>query len=179
MWAYCTLVRYASQYVHLWKWWPLHGPLIRYVKLRVVPAPGMSEKFSPPPRVSDLDMHHVTCVTRVPWCISGSLTSGFLWRRWRGKLSRHSRRMRNPQFYVSGKKPMGTLDLELEWLMQRIDCLIDTIHCLAQWLFIVMKIPRINISVWRLGILLPSLKQVYWWYCFSTKCHFLKGQLIN
>ena len=26
--------------------------------------------------------------------------------RWRGKRSRHSRRMRNPQFYVSGKKPM-------------------------------------------------------------------------
>ena len=26
--------------------------------------------------------------------------------RWRGKRSRHSRRMRNPQFYVSGKRPM-------------------------------------------------------------------------
>ena len=36
----------------------------------------------------------------------GSLTSGFLWSRWRGKRSRHSRRMRNPQLYVSGKKPM-------------------------------------------------------------------------
>ena len=36
----------------------------------------------------------------------GSLTSGFLWSRWRGKRSRHSRRMRNPQFYVSGKRPM-------------------------------------------------------------------------
>ena len=28
--------------------------------------------------------------------------------RWRGKRSRHSRRMRNPQSYVSGKRPMGT-----------------------------------------------------------------------
>ena len=27
--------------------------------------------------------------------------------RWRGKCSRHSRRMRNPPFYVSGKRPMG------------------------------------------------------------------------
>ena len=36
----------------------------------------------------------------------GSLTSGFLWSRWRGKRSRHSRRMRSPQFYVSGKRPM-------------------------------------------------------------------------
>ena len=38
----------------------------------------------------------------MPW----SLTSGFLWNRWRGKRSRHSRRMRNPQFYVSGKRPI-------------------------------------------------------------------------
>ena len=27
---------------------------------------------------------------------------------WRGKRSRHSPRMRNPQFFVSGKRPMGT-----------------------------------------------------------------------
>ena len=35
-----------------------------------------------------------------------SLTSGFLWSQWRGKLSRHSRRMHNPQFHVSGKRPI-------------------------------------------------------------------------
>ena len=29
--------------------------------------------------------------------------------RWRGKCSRHSRRMRNPQFCVSGKRPIGTI----------------------------------------------------------------------
>ena len=28
--------------------------------------------------------------------------------RWRGKRSRHSRRMRNPQFYISGKRTMAT-----------------------------------------------------------------------
>ena len=28
------------------------------------------------PLVSDLGMHHGTCVTHVPWCISGSLTRG-------------------------------------------------------------------------------------------------------
>ena len=27
-------------------------------------------------RVSDPDMHHGTCVAHVPWCMSGSLTSG-------------------------------------------------------------------------------------------------------
>ena len=61
--------------------------------------------FSPPPLVSDPDMHHGTCVTHLPWCMPGSLTSGFLWNRWRGNRSRHSQRMRNPQFYVSVKRP--------------------------------------------------------------------------
>ena len=84
-----------------------HGPLSRYVTLRVEHAPGMPGTFSPPPRVSDPDMHHSTCVTHVSWCMPGSLTSGFLWSRWRGKRSRHSWSMHNPQFYVSGKRPIG------------------------------------------------------------------------
>ena len=78
-----------------------HGLLTRYVKL--------PRTFSPPPRVSYPDMHHGTCVTHVPWCMPGSLTSRFLWSLWRGKRSRHSRRMCNPQFYVSGKRPMSRL----------------------------------------------------------------------
>ena len=82
-----------------------HGPLTRYVKLQVAHAPRMSGTFSPPPQVSNPDMHHGTCVAHVPWCMPGSLTSGFLWIRLRGKRSRHSRRMRNPQLYVSGKRP--------------------------------------------------------------------------
>ena len=70
-------------------------------------APGMPGTFSLPPRVSDPDMHHDTCVTHVPWCMPGSLTSSLLWSRRQGKRSRHSRRMRNPQFYVSGKRLMA------------------------------------------------------------------------
>ena len=31
--------------------------------------------------------------------------------RWRGKCSRHSRRMRNPQFYVSGKRSITTKEV--------------------------------------------------------------------
>ena len=64
----------------------------------------MPGKFSPPPLVSDPHMHHGTCLTHVPWCMPGSLTSGFLWNRWRGKRTRHSRRMSNPQFCVSVKR---------------------------------------------------------------------------
>ena len=63
----------------------------------------MPGTFSPPPWISDPGMHHGTCVTHVPWCMPRSLISGFLWSRWRGK---RSRRMRNPQFYVSDKRPM-------------------------------------------------------------------------
>ena len=84
-----------------------HGPLASYVKLRVAHVPGMPGTLFQSSQVSDPDMHHGTCVTHVPWCMPGLLTSGFLWSQWRGKRSRHSRRMRNPQFYVSGKRPMG------------------------------------------------------------------------
>ena len=62
-----------------------------------------------PPRVSDPDLHHGTCVTHVPWCIPGSLTSGFLWRRWWGKRPRLSRRMRNPQFSYLVRGPWADL----------------------------------------------------------------------
>ena len=58
-----------------------YGSLTRYAKLRVVHAPGMPGTFSPSSWVSDPDMHHGTCVTHVPWCMPGSLTSGFLWSR--------------------------------------------------------------------------------------------------
>ena len=47
----------------------------------VAHAPGMPGTFSPPPTsketvVSDPGMHPGTCVTHVPWCMSGSLTCG-------------------------------------------------------------------------------------------------------
>ena len=77
-----------------------NGPLSRYVKLRIAHAPGMPGTFSPPPLVSDPDIQHGTCVMHMPWCMPVSLTSSFPWSRWRGKRSRHSRRMRNPQHDV-------------------------------------------------------------------------------
>ena len=67
-----------------------HWPLIIYVKLRVAHAPGMPGTFSPPPPISDPDMHHGTRVKHVPWYMPGSLTNGLLWSRWRRKCSRHS-----------------------------------------------------------------------------------------
>ena len=84
-----------------------HGPLTRYVNFPVAHAPGMAGTSYPPLRISDPDMHHGTCVTYVPWCLPGSLTSGFLWSWWRGKRSRHSRHMHNPQFYVSDNRTIN------------------------------------------------------------------------
>ena len=54
------------------------------------------------PLVNDTGMHHDTCVTHVPWCMLRSLTRGGGEKRFR-----HSQRMRNPQFYVSGKRPIS------------------------------------------------------------------------
>ena len=85
-----------------------HGPLTRFIKLRIAHAPRMPGTFYLLPGISDPGMHPGTCVTHVPWCMPGSLTSGFPWSTWQGKRSRHSRRILNPQFYVSGKKPMAT-----------------------------------------------------------------------
>ena len=56
----------------------LYGPLTRYVKLWVAHAPGT---FSPPPTSKEMlvsvpGRHHDTCVTHVPWYMSGSLTRG-------------------------------------------------------------------------------------------------------
>ena len=55
---------------------------------------GIAGTVSSLPRVSDPNMHHGTCV-----------------KQWRGRWKRsgHSRRTRNPQFHVSGKKPMYRL----------------------------------------------------------------------
>ena len=58
-----------------------HGPLTRYVTLRIEHAPVMPGTFSPLPTskettISDPSMHHGTCVMHVPWYMSGLLISG-------------------------------------------------------------------------------------------------------
>ena len=56
--------------------------LTSYVKVCVVHASGLAGTLSPPPTskkplVSNPSKHHGTCVTYVPWCMSGSLTGGY------------------------------------------------------------------------------------------------------
>ena len=81
---------------------------------------GIAGTFSHPPRISDPDMHHGTCVTHVPWWMQGSLTSRLLWSRFREKRSRLSRRIRNPQFNVSDKRPMPpSCYPQIFWFVQK------------------------------------------------------------
>ena len=111
--SFCSFLNMLGEYSPLpATWWTL----TRSVKLRVAHAPGT---FSPSPRVSDPDMHHGTCVTHVPWCMPGSLTSSFVWSGWQGKRSRHSGRMHNPQCYVSGKRPMTP---SMSWIYVLLWC---------------------------------------------------------
>ena len=128
----------------------------------------MPGTFSPPPRVSDPDMH-------------------FLWNRWRGKRSRHSRRMRNPQFCVSGTSPMYyycTLqyDVVASWLANgnaafiwKLRC--DWVSCSRQsdcssntghW-YVYRGLVSENIGVF---IILHSTSCIYVWWCIYIYIHF-------
>ena len=81
---YVTLILTNSLLISLCKTGMcLHRPLTRYVKLWVAHTPGMPGTLCFPrhrlkrqPLVSDRGMHHGTCITHVPWCMSRSLTHG-------------------------------------------------------------------------------------------------------
>ena len=81
-------------------------------------ARNAGDVFFQPPWVNDPDMHHGTYVMHVPWCMPGSLTHGFLSYRWRGKRSRHSRRMPNLRFYVIWwERPIVVIQFTAAWCL--------------------------------------------------------------
>ena len=98
-----------------------YGPLNRYGWLRVAHAPGMPGTFSAPTDLKGNRQSAIpTGITAPTRPLSDKKPMGFLSDsgharavmhagianpRWRGKRSRHFRRMCNPRFYVSGKKP--------------------------------------------------------------------------
>ena len=95
-----------SHYAVTWSSW-------RYRQLWVANAPGMPGTFFPTPRVSYPDMHYGKCVTNVPWCMLRSLSSGFLWSRWRGKRSRHSGACVARNFTYQVRGPCPGVDLNI------------------------------------------------------------------
>ena len=81
--------------------------ITRYVKLRVVHAPDMPRTFSPPPTSKGTDSKRSRHASRQVRRARAVMDVGIASQRWRGKRSRHYRHMRNPKFYVSGKRCMG------------------------------------------------------------------------
>ena len=82
--------------------------------------------------VSDPGKHHGTCVTHVPWCMSGSLTQG-----WRGKRFRHSRRMHNVQFYVSGRRPVEYAWYKVREFINKLPAALRLIYQCMVYLYVV------------------------------------------
>ena len=82
----------------------INGPLTRYAKLRVAHAPGIPGTFSPPrpskENASERSRHASQHVRRARAVMRVGIVN------MRGKRSWHSQRMRDPQFCVSGKRPM-------------------------------------------------------------------------
>ena len=76
------------------------------VKLRGAHVPGMLATFSPPPTLKKTASKHSRYTSRHVRLARTVMHVGIAYPRWRGKHSRHSPRMRNPQIYVSGKRPM-------------------------------------------------------------------------
>ena len=63
--------------------------------------------------------------------------------RWRGKRSRHSRRMRNPQFYVPGKRPIKNWPVKINLLPSLLLCSVCTEYCIMRyisWWYILMGV---------------------------------------
>ena len=73
-------------------------PLTRYTTLRVAHASGMPGTFFSPPTSKEIARAVMDVGIANTW--------------WRGKLSRHSQCIRNPQFYVFGQRPIGGLESE-------------------------------------------------------------------
>ena len=97
-----------------------YGPLTRYVKLRVACVPGMPWTFSPPPTsketASQRPQHasrHVRDARAVMHLCEARAVMhvGIANPPPDKKRSRHSRRMHNPQFYVSGMGPFESFGI--------------------------------------------------------------------
>ena len=82
-------------------------------KSRVGHAPGMPGTFSPPPTSKETASKRSRHASRHVIHARAVMHVGIA--KMRGKRSRHFRRLRNPQFYVSGKRPMGADSITWYW----------------------------------------------------------------
>ena len=92
----CIYIDSLRFIVDYWVRMSFHFLTISCTLVHVFPRDRLERK----PLVNDPDMHLGTCVTHVPWCMSGSLTRG------RGENVPGIPGACDPQFCVSGKRPM-------------------------------------------------------------------------
>ena len=112
------------------------------------------------PLVSNPGMHHGTSATHVPWCMSGSLTRGG-----RGKRSRHSRRLRNPQVYVSGKRPMQCIP------ETRYDLIYVRVFCVCVCVFVILHFIALLVRPFLIPPSTANTKfshYIFWFVCLSV-----------
>ena len=76
-------------------------------KLRVAHAPGMPRTFPSPPTSKETASYRFRHASRHVRHTLAMMHVGIATPRWRGKHSRRYRRICNPQFYVSGKRPIA------------------------------------------------------------------------
>ena len=86
-----------------------NGPLARYVKMWVAHASGMPGTFSLPPTSNETTSWRPRHASRHVRHARAVMHVGLAYSQWQRKRSRHSRRMRNPRFYLSGKRPYWML----------------------------------------------------------------------
>ena len=103
-----------------------NGPHTRYVKLRVAHAPGMPGTFFPPPILKETASYRSQPASRHVRDARAVMYVGIANLRCRGKRSRHSQRMHNPQFYVSGKRSITRADdRRVRWHLSMSQCLYE------------------------------------------------------
>ena len=99
------------------------------------------------PRVSDPGMHHGTCVTHLPWCITGSLKHG-VGRNGPGIPGACATR---PQFYASGNGPID----DVIWIRDNL-LFSDSFKSPKSWL---------ENNIYPEGI--PKCGCVAWVWCYN------------
>ena len=101
--------------------------------------------------------------------------------RWRGKRSRHSRRMRNPQFCVSGKKPhqcsgIGYMKLRFPRVLTPtfqqatgLDAWASRVKCPARFVSHLHEICIYILVVYSLCFFCCLFITVTWWYVWCIE----------
>ena len=109
------------------------------------------------PRVSDPGMNRGTCVTHVPWCMSGLLTRGG------GKKFPAFPAHAHPQFYVFVKRPMSKMPYPRDRSSFQGLGLVSVVCSLAQYSFSLLFQER-SCVVLLFGMIYHTAMFYLWWF---------------